>query len=364
MRVFVAIAHYFNNEEQRQSIRDLDMGSGRWALPRVAALNAEIVALHRYFGPNAFTINPNESAAFAARTSDVLDIVIVTARDHNVLDWIGIDPPTIKVEYFDGDPLMLGFEAQRLMRERAGAYDIYGYMEDDLIVTDPAFLEKIAWFADKFGDTALLLPRRYELSSTGAMAKVAFSPQLSKSQREFLYRNSPPPVLSAQWNGRNQSFGIPMNPHSGCYFITAAQLDKWLRSDVFYDRDASWIDPLVSAATYAPGKLFNIYQPTEPNPWFLEIEHFGVRYAAQALSATTKLGEPPILKLAQRLAAADGAQSLLATAPAGQSSEEMFAELARLKHEVRRLKGSRSELAKALVRSLLGRSKDSNKDSN
>jgi hypothetical protein len=356
MRVFVAIAHYFNNDEERQATRDLDMGSGRWPLPRVTALNAEIVALHRYFGQNAFSINPNEAAQFTSRSSDVLDIVIVTVRGKNVLEWIGIEPPAIAIEYFDGDPLMLGFEAQRLMRERAGAYDIYGYMEDDLVITDPAFLDKIAWFAEKFGETALLMPRRYEQSSTGTLAKVAFSPQLSKSDREFLFRNNPQPVLSAAWNGREQTFRIPMNPHSGCYFLTRAQLERWIRSDSFYDRDASWIDPLVSAATYAPGKLFNIYMAAEPDPWFLDIEHFGVRYAAQALSATMKLGEPPILKLAERLAAASNdPNDMLATAPAGYSSDEMFAELARLKHEVRRLRGSRSELAKALVRSLFGR---------
>ena len=354
MRVFVAIAHYFNNDEQREHIRALDMGSGRWPLPRIAALNAEIVALHRHFGPNAFSINPNEAAQFTSRPSNVLDIVVVTVRDKNVLEWIGIEPPTIGVEYFDGDPLMLGFEAQRLMRERAGGYDIYGYMEDDLVITDPAFLEKMSWFADNFGETALLMPRRYEQSSSGTLAKVAFSPQLSKSDREFLFRRSPQPVLSAAWHGREQSFRIPMNPHAGCYFLAQRQLDKWMRSDSFYDRDASWIDPLVSAATYAPGKLFDIYVAAEPDPWFLEIEHFGVRYAAQALSATMKLGDQPILKLAERLADASG-DGALTTAPAGYSSDEMFAELARLKHEVRRLKGSRSELAKALLRSLLGR---------
>lgn len=85
MRVFVAIAHYFNNDEERQAIRELDMGSGRWPLPRIAALNAEIVALHRYFGPNAFSTNRNEAAQFKSRSSNVLDIVIVTVHDKNVL---------------------------------------------------------------------------------------------------------------------------------------------------------------------------------------------------------------------------------------------------------------------------------------
>ena len=359
MRVFVAIAHYFNNEEERQAIRDLDMGSGRWPLPRIAALNAAIVALHRYFGSNAFSINPNEAAQLASRSSAVLDIVIVTVRGKNVLEWIGVEPPTINVEYFDGDPLMLGFEAQRLMRDRAGAYDIYGYMEDDLVIADPAFLDKISWFAGKFGETALLMPRRYEMSSSGTLAKVAFSPQLSKSDRAFLLRNNPAPTLSAAWNGREQSFRIPMNPHAGCYFLTQAQLEKWIRSVSFYDRDASWIDPLVSAATYAPGKLFSIYMPAEPDPWFLAIEHFGVRYAAQALSHAMKLGDQPVLKLAQELATASpNAADALATAPAGYSNDEMFAELARLKHEARRLKGSRSELAKALLRSLFGRDRN------
>ena len=207
---------------------------------------------------------------------------MMTVRGANVLDRIGIDPAEYRVEYFDGPPLMLAFEAQRIMRERAGGYDFYGYMEDDLSVTDPAFFDKIGWFAAEFGVDKMLVPARYEMSHTGTLAKMTIEPRLSGDTVKALRRAGLPAALSGRWHGREQTFQLPNNPHSGCYFLTDAQLKHWMAQPSFDDRDASWVDPLVSAATYAPGRVFGMYRAGEPDPWFLEIEHFGTFYASMA----------------------------------------------------------------------------------
>src|SRR5437588_2738102 len=180
MRALITIAHYFNSEAEHD-LRDAP-GCRRAPLARIAALNSQIVALHRYFGGLRLARDPRQSASFDALQHNTLDITIMTVRDANLLERIGINPSVYGVEYFDGSPLMLGFEAQRIMRERAGAYDFYAYFEDDLIITDPAFFEKVGWFASSFGPEAILLPCRYEMAHSGTPAKVAIEPRLSRDE--------------------------------------------------------------------------------------------------------------------------------------------------------------------------------------
>ncbi|AMN38662.1 hypothetical protein [Rhodoplanes sp. Z2-YC6860] len=361
MRALVTIAHYFKPDGSLPWTQGL--GSGRAPLAKIAALNAAIVGLHRYFGPRRLSRNPDEPQARAVQ-DNTLDIVIITARGANLLDWIGIDPSIYDVEYFDGEPLMLPFDAQRIMRERAGGYDVYMAMEDDLIVDDPQMMAKIVWFAGEFGPRAVLCPVRYEMAYTGTPAKVAISPRLSRETRAPFQRPGVPRVLTGRWNGVEQSFCQPNNPHMGCTVLTADQLKLWIAHPTFYDRDASWVDSLVSAATHAPGKVFDFYIPSEPDPWFLGIEHYGTRYAAPLAPEGQAFGEPPLLKLAEELLGGGAAQStasarLAALGVRADTINTVMAEAERMHYELNALKGSRSRLAKALLAALLNKTRRS-----
>ena len=340
MRLLVIVAHYFKTETGPDWHHVV--GSGRAPLAKIAALNAQIVALHRYFGPRHLA-RDGRVGSTAGAEPNTLDIVIMTVRGANLLDRIGIDPSEYTVEYFDGPPLMLAFEAQRIMRERAGGYDFYGYLEDDLSVTDPAFFDKIGWFAAEFGPDKMLAPARYEISHTGTLAKMTIEPRLSGDTVKALRRAGLPAALAGRWHGREQTFHLPNNPHSGCYFLTDAQLKHWMAQPSFYDCDASWVDPLVSAATYAPGRVFGMYRAGEPDPWFLEIEHFGTFYASMAAQPGQRFGEPPLLALAEN--AGQGG-----VAPGG-TINMVTAEAHALRHELELLKRSRTRLAKAFLAS-------------
>jgi hypothetical protein len=352
MRILVTIAHYFKQNAAAQWHAAL--GSALSPLPKVAALNAQIVALHRYFGPHRLSFNPADPQGRSAG-AHTLDIVVMTKRDASLLEWIGIDPKVYTVEYFDGPPLMLPFEAQRIMRDRMGQYDLYAYMEDDLTVDDPAFFAKIDWFAREFGPRALLLPIRYEMGSTGTPAKISLSTRLSTEQRAPFQRAEFASTLKGRWNGVEQTFHIPNNPHAGCYVLTDEQLRQWVGEPTFYDRDGSWVSPLESAATYAPGKVFGLYMPAEPDPWFLQIEHFGTRLAMRLGRGDHVFGEPLLLALAE--AAQSGAeqpgQLLAQVGKAGNSLVERAAEAAQLREELRALKASRTLMFKTLLATML-----------
>jgi hypothetical protein len=140
-----------------------------------------------------------------------------------------------------------------------------------------------------------------------------------------------------------------------CYAITAAQLKLWMEQPTFYDRDASWIDPLVSAATFAPGKFFGLYISAEPDPWFLGVEHYGIRYAAAMAAPGEVFGEPPLLAIAEKLLAegsGTAAAKLSGLGIDGKTVNAMLAEAAELRSELHTLKRSRTRLAKALFAAL------------
>ncbi|HEY1753392.1 MAG TPA: hypothetical protein VGG29_19195 [Caulobacteraceae bacterium] len=344
MRLLVVIAHYYRHApaSERRSF-----GSDRMPFAKITGLNAAIVALHRHCGTYRLSLEPPVRRG--------LDIVVVTAPGDNLLEWLGLDPSSYAVEYYDGEPLLLPFEAQRIMRERAGAYDLYAYLEDDLIVDDPAFFEKIAWFAATFGPRALLSPRRYEMPHAGSPEKQAIDHPLGPGALKPFRKAGSAPVLAGEWNGRRQAFRLPTNPHSGCFVVDGAQLRLWIESGTLYDRDASWISPLESAATLAPGKVFTLYRAAEPDPWFVAIEHFGAHYATLGAAAGETYGEPPLLAWVEAAARQgfEGVPEALAAMAAAATTDNMLRAEA-TKHRMRAdsLERSRGQLARALVRAI------------
>ena len=347
MRLLILIAHYF---KASQGVSYL--GSGDAPIAKIAALNAAIVALHRYFGPNRSSLNKDDLQGQSSFTGDVLDIVVMTRREGNLLEHIGIDNRAYSVNYCNCDPEMLPFEAQRIMHERSEEYDMYAYMEDDLVVDDPAFFSKIAWFAGEFGPRAILLPIRYELSSTGLPAKISLSVRLSTDDQAPFRRREAPEIVCGRWNGAYQSFVRPTNPHAGCYVLTSTQLSDWIASSTFFDRDRSWIGPLESGATLAVGKEFAIYMPSTPDPWFLQIEHYGVRLSAAQLQQGALRGGPLLLALLESSADIESDElhqkmpsiSKAVSASARRATNEVL-----LRDELHDLKNSRSRLIKALA---------------
>ena len=351
MRLLIVIPHYFKPDPGGTSLY-----ASRLADPvsRIAGLNATLVGLHRYFGPNHCGLDGRRLDG--DKPVPRLDVVILTVKGANVLESIGVSPRHYEVAYFDGDPMMLGFEVHRVMRERIGGYDYYGYAEDDLIIDDPAFFEKLSWFQERFGPRALLQPVRYELSASGTLARIAIDRDISADQLSPFRRPDQRLVLSAQNGGGVQEFRIASNPHSGCHFVSEQQLRLWVDQPCFYDRDVSWRGPIESSNTLAAGKVFDLYKAGAPNPWFLAIQHSGVRFASLG-APSEDYGESPILKYAQ-----DGFASAGRIAHDHSDSTGAFKSLGTLTSELRSLRlqfdllrSSRRELARHLLWALLRR---------
>jgi hypothetical protein len=132
--------------------------------------------------------------------------------------------------------------------------------------------------------------------------------------------------------------------------LTEEQLRLWIEHPSFYDRDASWVGSLESAATYAPGKVFGLYMPAEPNPWFLQIEHFGARYATTVAPENVTYGDPLLLTLFEAALETNSTDRALAgLGRPGRTFNELAAENDMLRNRLQTLTHSRSALFKALV---------------
>ena len=64
------------------------------------------------------------------------------------------------------DPKFLGFNSHELLLSLIDEdFDLFCYLEDDLIIHDPLFFHKIMDFNRLMGDECLLLPHRFEFSN-------------------------------------------------------------------------------------------------------------------------------------------------------------------------------------------------------
>ncbi len=78
--------------------------------------------------------------------------------------------------------------------------------------------------------------------------------------------------------GNEVDFERVDNPHAGCFFLNAKQMQRWTEQPYFLDRSSEFWGPLESAATLGIMRTFDVYKPAVRNAGFLEICHLDPRY--------------------------------------------------------------------------------------
>ncbi len=211
-----------------------------------------------------------------------IDIRLITDGKNHVIkllddDYRGIadvvvaEPPS---------PRHLGFSAQQyLASELSSEYDLYGYLEDDLVINDPLFFSKIHWMQHELKEKSLLLPNRYEQANVPSQVDKLYidGPFAEKELKKII----PEPAIPIQ---TKQAGGIvrlesPLNPHAGCFFLTPSQLRLWIKQPHWQDGDCSFVSPLESAATLGIAKTFSLYKTSQSFSSWLEIQHWGTWFS-------------------------------------------------------------------------------------
>jgi hypothetical protein len=279
MRLLLTIPHYASpdpNEAGDRSHRSLVADPA----PRVAALSACLTALHQLFGPSVCFIDHGRRAArsFEPAVPRSLDVVVCTTRGRHLLDRLPVEARYYTHHATDAEPLLLGFECHAVLRDRLGGYDYYGYLEDDLILHDPWFFGKLSWFNRHAGDDKLLQPNRYEAGLNHLVPKVYVDGDLDERVTAPFQDVRDGGPLAGEVMGVRVEFGRTLNPHSGCFFLNAGQMEHWARQPHFNDRDSRFIGPLETAASLGIMRTFRVYRPAPANADFLEVQHFGTGY--------------------------------------------------------------------------------------
>ena len=292
MRVLITIPHYFQSARQTGQSRARHASQSGDAESRVQALTSSILSLHQLFGAEQSILQIAERLTKPANQPSRAEvhIVLCTVADEHLLKQLPVDRSLYHHYVSDLEPMMLGFQCHSVLRDRWGNYDYYGYgyLEDDLTLHDPWLFAKLAWFNHWVGQDKVLQPNRFERRSVPRDQKVYIDGDLVSGATSRFQNVQDKPQLGSQVMGVPVVFRRTLNPHSGCFFLNAHQLQHWINQPHFLDRDTSFVGPLESAATLGVMRTFKIYKPVPENANFLEIEHLGrgfsrlIRYVNEA----------------------------------------------------------------------------------
>lgn len=280
IRTLIAIPHFAEGGGGYYGSTSADRGA------RAAALGETITALHRSLGAQQ-SLLLNRRANLRTRANRaaqaVLDIVVVTTGDRHALEFLRLPGGTWRQRATGAEPVLLGFECHAVLAQHLDGYDWFGYLEDDLLIEDPLFLAKLAWFQELAGPQALLLPNRYEVLPDQP-EKLYIDGHVDPDFAGRWQNVREQPRLSGSVLGMPVTFWRPNNPHAGCFMLSAPQMRHWTQQPHFLDRDTAFAGPLESAATLGVLKTFRIYKPAPDAAGFLEIRHRNNRYLGNWLS--------------------------------------------------------------------------------
>lgn len=273
MKLLFAIPHYYN--PINRGSRGYGAHSGRDEL-RLQAVRTCLQSIQQLFGRPQCVIDIARRTTTPANqvTATVADVVLCTTGSAHLLDRLELSRQYYTPCPTTAEPLLLGFACHAALRDRLGAYDFYCYLEDDLVLRDPWFFVKLRWFVNNVGPDSVLMPNRYEIGHEQIVHKAYVDGPLKEKATAAYQDIADRPEIIGEVLGQRVRFARPLNPHSGCFFLTAEQFTRWTTSGHFLDGATSFIGPLESAATLGVMRTFRVYKPTMPTGAFLEIEHF------------------------------------------------------------------------------------------
>lgn len=290
MRILVAIPHFFDDKAAGGHGSEAGSAAARAAIVRLC-----LGSLEQHFSPAQSLINSHWSCFHPVNSAYTpnLTIAICTTGGSHLLGHLR----DCRFEHIrtQAAPWHLGFECHKVLREHLADYDYFAYLEDDLRIWDALFFTKLAWFDALFGAQAVLQPNRFELTLRPVPYKLYGDGNINNPERiAGLQRLDEHPRLAAEALGGRVAFQRVENPHSGCFFLTAAQLAHWAAQPDFAVPSRAFCGPLESAATLGIMRHFRVYKPARENAAFLELEHLENRLLDKHYSPV--VGDPGSLR--------------------------------------------------------------------
>ncbi|MCX8102305.1 MAG: hypothetical protein N3D77_13815 [Geminicoccaceae bacterium] len=276
MRALVAIPHYFAPQSAAARHDSLRPGA-RGA--RARALASAILRLHELFGADHLAACHPQGAALPAANPErmALDIVVCVQDGAHLLDDLPCPPGLFRRQPVQGPPQLLGFAAHEVLARGLGRYDWYCYLEDDIVVEDPLFFRKLAFFNRNFAAPLdrppLLQPSRYDSPVDGSPERLGGPERLYPDHMASLAPLARGPRVQLTILDRTFTLEPCYHPHAGCFFLDARQMARLVGSPAFRDRTRIWATWLDTAASVAIAETFTVYKPAADSLTFLEVRH-------------------------------------------------------------------------------------------
>lgn len=276
MRALIAIPHCFlprGEQARHDSLRPAARAE------RTRALATAILRLHELFGSDHLAARHELGAVLPAANPErmELDVVVCVLEGAHLLDELPCPARLYHRQLVTGDPQLLGFAAHRVLARERGRYDWYGYLEDDIVVEDPLFFRKLAFFNRNFplrlDPPPLLQPSRYDSPADGETRHLLGPERVYPDHMMTSLPLRPGPTVRLELLGRTFTLEPCRHPHAGCFFLDATQMERLAASPAFARPDKLWVTWLDTAASLAIMESFTVYKPAADSLTFLEVRH-------------------------------------------------------------------------------------------
>ena len=273
MKVLLAIPHVFAPKEG--SLYSSQTESKR-QLKKNALFNATIGNLNhhrkRYWVHASLGIGQQVvNRELSTETGVEISIQLFSPPRDNLADNLPKDPDLSVEDPGVCDNTQIPIAASRKLLEQADDYDLVGYMEDDLLITDTDFFAKILYLDKMHGQKYVFLPHRCE--HIPGRGDVILSGDPDGGRPDLFWDTGE--TINIPWPLGNRRFYRATNPHSGCYFLSRRQAltvrDFWVKKNWLPDWNLS--GPLEQAGSGMLLPVMRVMKPIPEHYRFLMVRH-------------------------------------------------------------------------------------------
>ncbi len=174
------------------------------------------------------------------------------------------------------DPMFVEYDAYDVFVDHINEYEYFLFLEDDVLLTDSWFLEKIKKF-NYYSPykNYVLTPHRFEYANG---IKHYFDQAIIDENRSTSYTYSEKLKVSFD----DVSFSVFQNPHAAIYCLSKEQINLWIESGYKWRNKVVAFGVLESAATFSLYENFEFFKPHPDNIGYLEVQHYGNKYMLKA----------------------------------------------------------------------------------
>lgn len=279
LRVRVAIPHFFqerpgespygSSHHGARAARSLALGR---CLSALLDLQRGARDLRLHISGRRIEHLPAQPPAGAVLDRPVeLQIALCTDGEHQLNEVLELFAGRIEVHSLAvDDPRTLALRTRDRLIQEGEIADLTLYLEDDLVIADPLFLDKQAWFLAQTESRMVLMPHRYERVDRGGAGVLLIDGPLRDDVLQRFRAPTADRVIGSFASGPPIHFEVPSNPHAGCFCLSRPQVERLRDLPLAQE---GFIGPLETAATLTVLQHLEVLKPALPHWRFLAVEH-------------------------------------------------------------------------------------------